>query len=141
MKNMKMIIPALALAGCMMCMTASAAEKKTYDNVGIEMPVVECPEDMEGMYTLEAIGPIDEEHHVYGMDFIYATKPEKELIEVLNDPELSEEEVAQARGEMISVFKMVFATDRDIEAVQKAYETSFGGEELLFEDAREVGSA
>ena len=141
MRKLKMIIPAMVLAGCMMSMTASAAEKVTFNSVGIEMPAIECPEDMEGFFVPEEIGAIDAGHHVYAMDFVYGTKPEKEIIETLQDPELSDEERMQTKAKMVSVFGAILATDRGIEAAEKSYADDFGGDPMIFEEAQEIGTA
>ena len=141
MRKLKMIIPAMVLAGCMMSMTASAAEKVSFNSVGIEMPAIECPEDMEGFFVPEEIGAIDAGHHVYAMDFVYGTKPEKEIIETLQDPELSDEERMQTKAKMVSVFGAILATDRGIEAAEKSYADDFGGDPMIFEEAQEIGTA
>ncbi len=132
-------------AGCMMLtigMTATASQNMDhYQEVGINIPVVEEMENTQGLYLPYPVGAIDDERHVYAMLFVYAAMPQEDALRVMYTEESSEEEV-EALEEAQCFFGVLLATDEDFETVQTVCEETLSGSvELDYEKAQEVGSA
>lgn len=141
MKIARMILA----AGCMMLtigMTATASQNMDhYQEVGINIPVVEEMENTQGLYLPYPVGAIDDERHVYAMLFVYAAMPQEDALRVMYTEESSEEEV-EALEEAQCFFGVLLATDEDFETVQTVCEETLSGSvELDYEKAQEVGSA
>ena len=132
-------------AGCMMLtigMTATASQNMDhYQEVGINIPVVEEMENTQGLYLPYPVGAIDDERHVYAMLFVYAAMPKEDALRVMYTEESSEEEV-EALEEAQCFYGVLLATDEDFETVQTVCEETLSGSvELDYEKAQEVGSA
>ena len=132
-------------AGCMMLtigMTATASQNMDhYQEVGINIPVVEEMENTQGLYLPYPVGAIDDERHVYAMLFVYAAMPQEDALRVMYTEESSEEEV-EALEEAQCFYGVLLATDEDFETVQTVCEETLSGSvELDYEKAQEVGSA
>lgn len=141
MKIARMILA----AGCMMLtigMTATASQNMDhYQEVGINIPVVEEMENTQGLYLPYPVGAIDDERHVYAMLFVYAAMPQEDALRVMYTEESSEEEV-EALEEAQCFYGVLLATDEDFETVQTVCEETLSGSvELDYEKAQEVGSA
>ena len=141
MKIARMILA----AGCMMLtigMTATASQNMDhYQEVGINIPVVEEMENTQGLYLPYPVGAIDDERHVYAMLFVYAAMPKEDALRVMYTEESSEEEV-EALEEAQCFYGVLLATDEDFETVQTVCEETLSGSvELDYEKAQEVGSA
>lgn len=141
MKIARMILA----AGCMMLtigMTATASQNMDhYQDVGINIPVVEEMENTQGLYLPYPVGAIDDERHVYAMLFVYAAMPQEDALRVMYTEESSKEEV-EALEEAQCFFGVLLATDEDFETVQTVCEETLSGSvELDYEKAQEVGSA
>lgn len=132
-------------AGCMMLtigMTATASQNMDpYQEVGINIPVVEEMENTQGLYLPYPVGAIDDERHVYAMLFVYAAMPQEDALRVMYTEESSEEEV-EVLEEAQCFYGVLLATDEDFETVQTVCEETLSGSvELDYEKAQEVGSA
>ena len=100
-------------AGCMMLtigMTATASQNMDhYQEVGINIPVVEEMENTQGLYLPYPVGAIDDERHVYAMLFVYAAMPKEDALRVMYTEESSEEEV-EALEEAQCFYGVLLAT-------------------------------
>ena len=140
MRKAGMMIAAASMA-LMMTFTAAATENMDdYGEVGFRLPAIEEADELEGLFLPYPIGAIDDDHHVYEMDFYYAAMPYDEAYRILYEGAESDEE-DQAMQKALGVVGIVLAGDVDLDAIKAAYEQASGQESSAFEQAKELGSA
>ena len=140
MRKAGMMIAAASMV-LMMTITAAASEKMNdYGEVGFNLAEIEEAAETEGFFLPYPIGAIDDDHHVYEMDFYYVALPYEDAYRLLYDgPETDEED--QAMKEALGVIGTVLAGEVDLDTIKAEYEQAWELESADFEQAKELGSA
>ena len=140
MKKAGTIMTAACL-GMMMTITAAASEKvEKYTEVGFNLPVTQELEETTGTLFPYPIGAIDDDHHVYEMDYYYMAMPKEEADRFLYASDLTEEE-EEATKKMTSVLGVILAGDVDFDTISEKFKELDDETELDYEKAQEIGSA
>ena len=140
MRKAGMMIVAASMA-LMMTFTAAASEKTNdYAEIGFDLPEIEETAEMEGFYLPYPIGAIDDDHHVYEMDFYYVAMPYEDAYRILYNGAESEEE-DQAMKKSMHAIGRVLAGSVDLDTIKADYEAAWGLESSNFEQAEELSSA
>ena len=85
MRKAGMMIAAASMV-LMMTITAAASEKMNdYGEVGFNLAEIEEAAETEGFFLPYPIGAIDDDHHVYEMDFYYVALPYEDAYRLLYD--------------------------------------------------------
>ena len=132
------------MAAClalMMTFTAAAADDVSeYGMAGFNLPVTEELTETTGLVVPYPIGSIDDDHHVYEMDFYYEAMPAEEAENLLYASEITDEERAALQKAMTTI-GLVLAGDVDFDTIKASFEEIYGKDQMDFDKAQEVGSA
>ena len=124
----------------MMTIAAAASEKMLdYAEIGFRLPEIEEEVVTEGFFLPYPIGSIDDDHHVYEMDFYYVALPHEDAYRILYEGPENEEE-NQMMGKALGVVGTVLAGDVDLDAIQAAYQEAWDLETSDFAQAEELGT-
>ena len=141
MKKTGMILLGFLLAATLCTSVHAEEEKVPIENVGISMSFPEQLWDMQGFVQPYPLGPLDDQHHVYAMTFIYEGMPADQAEELLYANDLPEEKKAEVKAKQ-SLITVVLTTDADLDTAAEAYEDYAGPDfPLDYDAAEELGTA
>ena len=83
--------------------------------VGIDLPVGDLTENINGFLTLYPMGAVDTDHHVYGAIFLYYAIPRDEAVELLYSRSLTEEEMNKVNAAE-AFMSLLLSTDTEMDA-------------------------
>ena len=83
--------------------------------VGIDLPVGNLTESINGFLTMYPIGAVDADHHVYGAIFLYYAIPRDEAVELLYSSSLTEEEMNKVSAAE-AFMSLLLSTDTEMDA-------------------------
>ena len=131
----------LVLLALTMTITAGASENmESYEEVGMRLPAADMPQGKEGLFIPYPYGAIDDDHHVYELDFYYVAMPIDEAKRILYTSDSTEEE-KEASREATGMIGMVLAGDVDLDTMKEEFAKTYNVDELNFDAPEELGSA
>ena len=143
MKKLAALIVGAALMASVSISASTETEMISYENAGIDFAKTAELQTKEGVFDAEGVGAIDGDHHVYMFACMYfATARDKYEAACRNDESISDEEFLKI-VESRSIFDIILATDKDLDAAREAYDAAYSQMvgPLNYDDAEEIATA
>lgn len=143
MKKLAALIVGAALMASVSVSASTETEMISYENAGIDFAKTAVLQTTEGVFDTEAVGAIDGDHHVYMFACMYfATARDMYEAALRNDESITDEEFLNIVNSR-SIFNMVLATDKDLDAAREAYDAAYSQQvgPLNYDDAEEIATA
>ena len=140
MKKLAALIVGAALMASVSVSASTETEMISYKNAGIDFAKTAELQTGEGVFDAEGVGAIDGDHHVYMFACMYfATARDMYEAALRNDESITDEEFLNIVNSR-SIFNMVLATDKDLDAAREAYDAAYSQQvgPLNYDDAEEL---
>ncbi|MBP3900118.1 MAG: TlpA family protein disulfide reductase [Blautia sp.] len=142
MKKLATLILSAALMASVSVSASTETEMISYENSGVDFAKTAELQTKEGVFDVEGVGAIDGDHHVYMFACMYfATARDKYEAACRNDESISDEEFLKI-VESRSIFDIILATDKDLDAAREAHDAAYGNLVTLnYDEAEEIAAA
>ena len=139
MKKASIVLLTILFAMSMNFAVLASEEKISFDAAGMKIAFPEELKDTKGIIIPYALGAVDDDHHTYGMTFVYVGLPTEEANALANASELSDEE-REKYEKAQSLPILLMATEDSYDEARKACE-EFILKPFDYDNAEELGSA
>lgn len=142
MKKLAALIVGAALMASVSVSASTETEMISYENSGVDLAKTAELQTREGVFDAEGVGAIDGDHHVYMFACMYfATTRDMYEAACRNDESISDEEFLKI-VESRSIFDIILATDKDLDAAREAHDAAYGNIVTLnYDEAEEIATA